>query len=133
MSQTSLGIVILAVSDLDRAVAFYRSAFGWTADVDTPSYAEFGLANGMRVGLYQREGFARNVGELPHLIPAGLLAPAELYLLPDDLEAVAMRLEAAGGRALSPLRRRDWGDEVAYYADPDGNVLALARPPDTAR
>jgi hypothetical protein len=29
---------------------------------------------------------------------------------------------------LDPLRRRDWGDEVAYFADPDGNVVALARP-----
>lgn len=132
MSQISLGIVILAVTDLGRAVAFYRSAFGWTVDVDTPSYAEFSLPNG-RIGLYQREAFARNVSELPHQIPAGLLAPAELYLLPDDLEAVAVRLEAAGGRPLSPLRHRDWGDEVAYYADPDGNVLALARPADTAR
>ena len=24
-------------------------------------------------------------------------------------------------------RARDWGDAVAYFCDPDGNVIALAR------
>jgi uncharacterized glyoxalase superfamily protein PhnB len=38
------------------------------------------------------------------------------------------RLHSAGARALSPLGPRDWGDEAAYFADPDGNVLVVARP-----
>ncbi len=37
------------------------------------------------------------------------------------------RAIAAGARELSPLAPRDWGDEAAYFADPDGNVLAVAR------
>ena len=28
---------------------------------------------------------------------------------------------------LSPLAPRDWGDEAAYFADPDGVVIAVAR------
>lgn len=126
---SSLGIVILAVADLPRSVAFYRSAFGWTASVDTPVYVEFQLPAGMRLGLYRRAGFARNIGEAPHEIPPGTVAATELYLFPDDLEATVERLVSAGGRPLSALIRRDWGDEVAYFADPDGNVLALARSP----
>ena len=27
-----------------------------------------------------------------------------------------------------PAAPRDWGDEAAYFADPDGNVLVVARP-----
>jgi len=126
-----LGIVILAVTDLPRAVAFYRSAFDWPIDVDTPVYVEFHLPAGMRLGLYQLDAFARNLGQAPHQIPAGALAATELYLFPDHLEAVAERLASAGGRLLSALARRDWGDEVAYFADPDGNILALARSPGT--
>jgi hypothetical protein len=37
-------------------------------------------------------------------------------------------MEQAGARELSPLRRRDWSDEAAYFADPSGNVLVVARP-----
>lgn len=125
----TLAIVILAVAELPRAVAFYRSAFGWPTDVDTPAYVEFGLPAGMRLGLYQREAFGSNVGETPHRTPAEALSATELYLFPNDLEAAAERLIAAGARQLSPLARRDWGDEVAYFADPDGNLIALARAP----
>jgi catechol 2,3-dioxygenase-like lactoylglutathione lyase family enzyme len=124
-----LGLVIVAVGDLPRARGFYQTAFGWPAEVDLPVYVEFRLPAGMRLGLYAKEAFARNVGEIPHGIPSGSIATAELYLYPDDLDATAARLVAAGARPLSPLAQRDWGDEVAYFADPDGNVLALARRP----
>ena len=124
-----LGIVILAVGDLARAADFYRAAFGWPAEVETPVYVEFRLPAGMRLGLYRREAFGRNVGAAPHERPPGSLAPTELYLFPVDLEFSLERALAAGARLLSPIARRDWGDDVAYVADPDGNVIALARSP----
>lgn len=123
-----LQLVLLAVPDLPRARAFYRSAFGWPADVDQPVYVEFRLPDGMRLGLYARDAFARNVGVPPLGVPAGSIAATELYLYPDDLEATAARLVEAGARPLSALAARDWGDEVAYFADLDGTVIALARP-----
>ena len=51
-----------------------------------------------------------------------------LYLRVDDLPAAVDALEAAGARLLSAAAPRDWGDEAAYFADPDGNVLVVARP-----
>jgi len=123
-----LGIVILAVGDLSRSSTFYRAAFGWPAEVETPAYVEFRLPAGMRLGLYRREAFARNVGDAPHEAPSGSLASTELYLFPGDLVQAVERALAAGARLLSPIARRDWGDDVAYVADPDGNVIALARP-----
>lgn len=128
-----LALVILAVADVPRAVRFYRAAFGWEQTVDVPVYAELALPGGMRLGLYAREPFGANTGQVPHAIPPGALAPTELYLYPDDLEAARARLEAAGARRLSALAPRGWGDEAAYYADPDGNVLVLARPLPSAR
>jgi len=120
--------VILAVADLPRALAFYRTAFGWRQTVDVPVYAEFEVPGGMRLGLYRREAFAANTGRVPFRVPSGELAPTELYFHPEDLPAAIARAAAAGAKALSPLARRDWGDEAAYFADPDGNVLVLARP-----
>lgn len=121
-------LTILAVADLHRAIAFYDRAFAWTAAVDVPVYREYLLPGGMRLGLYQREGFARNTGALPTVTPAGAITATELYLRVDDLPAAVDALEAAGARLLSPAAPRDWGDEAAYFADPDGNVLVVARP-----
>jgi catechol 2,3-dioxygenase-like lactoylglutathione lyase family enzyme len=123
-----LGLVILAVEDVSRAAGFYRDAFGWPATAETPVYVEFALPHGLRLGLYERHAFAKNPGAAPAPRPPGALAGTELYLYPDDLEPALARIEEAGARLLSPLVPRDWGDEAAYYADPDGHVVVLARP-----
>lgn len=122
-------LTILAVRDLARSVAFWRAAFGWEIRVDAPVYVELALAGGRGLGLYVREGFARNVGDrLPVLAANDEIGGAEIYVRCADLAGVVARLEGLGARCLSPLARRPWGDEVAYYADPDGHVVAVARP-----
>jgi len=124
-----LVLTILAAEDLPRMQAFYREAFGWTQRVATPVYAEFGAEDGLRLGLYDREAFTRNTGAPAALAAGGgATSHVELYLHCDDLPAAQERITAAGARLLSPLAARSWGDEAAYYADPEGNVLVLARP-----
>ena len=121
-------LTILAVEELAGAVRFYTTAFGWPQVVDVPVYAEFALPGGMRLGLYQRQGFGRNTGQLPGRLQAGELSSTELYFQVDDIAEAIGRLQAAGARPLSALAARDWGDEAAYFADPEGNVLVVARP-----
>lgn len=116
------------MTDLPRSVQFYRDAFGWTSPVGTPTYTEFSVPGGMRLGLYRRESFALNTGRTPWRVPEAELAPTELYLHVPDVPSAIARIERAGARLLSPLSPREWGDEAAYFADPDGNVLVLARP-----
>lgn len=124
---STLALIILAVRDLERSLAFYRQVFDWRQTVDAPGYAEFELPSGLRVGLYSREGFARNVGQTPWPVPPAELTSSELYFIDDDPASLSIRLQKAGARELSPLALRDWGDEAAYYADPDGNIIVAAR------
>lgn len=121
-------LTILAVKDPALAAGFYMDAFGWEKLVETPVYHELVIPGGMRLGLYERKGFGKNTGQAPHEIPDAGLAPTELYLYPDDLHAAVERLRELGARELSPLALRDWGDEAAYFADVDGNVVVVARP-----
>lgn len=120
-------LTILAVSDLERSKRFYTEAFGWPRSVDVPVYVEHELPGGMRLGLYERNAFAHNTGQVPELVAAGQLAATELYFYADDLPVCMQRLRDAGARELSALALRPWGDEAAYFADPDGNVLVIAR------
>jgi catechol 2,3-dioxygenase-like lactoylglutathione lyase family enzyme len=121
-------LIIFAVSDLSRSSKFYRDVFGWPQTVDVPVYAEFESPGGLRLGLYLRERFGINTGQVPLAIPEGQLASAEIYIYTDDVITLLSRLEAAGARPLSSFALRDWGDEAAYFADPDGNVIVVARP-----
>lgn len=91
-------------------------------------YVELALPNGRSLGLYARDGFARNTGQAPAPAPEGATTATELYLRCFDLDAAEEALRRAGARLLSPRAPRGWGDEAAYYADLDGNVLVVAVP-----
>lgn len=106
-------LTIIAVEHFDKSAAFYKAAFGWAVTVETPVYVEFLLPGGQRFGIYEREGFGKNTGQVPAKVPAGELSPVEVYLHSDDLEAAIKRMVAAGARALSPLSLRPWGGEAA--------------------
>jgi catechol 2,3-dioxygenase-like lactoylglutathione lyase family enzyme len=118
--------VVLAVTDVDRAYAFYREVFGWESHLEWPGeYTELVLSDDDRLGLYRRDGWARSAGAEPAELN-GEVSTAYLYVLVDDLEGTLKRLGEAGARPLSPRQPRTWGDEAAYFADPDGNVVAVA-------
>lgn len=122
-------LVVLACDDVARLKAFYVDAFGWHATVDLPVYVELHVPTGLRVGLYERAWFARNTGEAPAPRPTRGTTSAELYLRVGDVATALARLVEVGGRLLSPAAPRPWGDTAAYVADPEGNVVAVARPP----
>jgi predicted enzyme related to lactoylglutathione lyase len=121
-------LTILAVADVARAAAFYETVFGWRRHVDLPVYVEFDVPGGPRVSVYLRGAFAQNTGCAPAPRTAGATTSTELYFLVDDVAAAVARALAAGAEPLSPAAPRPWGDEAAYVADPDGNVIAFARP-----
>ena len=123
-----LSLVILAVRELSRATRFYAQVFGWTVAVDVPVYVEFALPAGMRLGLYQHDAFAQNTAAPATPRLAGHTTATELYLTVDDLGGTLARLAAADAPCRSPLAPRPWGDTAAYYEDPDGNVVVVARP-----
>ena len=120
--------VVLAVDDTERAKAFYRTAFGWEPHLEWPGeYAELVLSDVDRLGLYQRDGFVESAGSSLADRPDEAQTGTVLYVRADDLDAIESRLRAAGARPLSERAVRGWGDEAAYYADPDGNIVAVAR------
>jgi predicted enzyme related to lactoylglutathione lyase len=120
-------LTILAVADLTRAARFYETVFGWRRSVDVPVYVQFATPDGPGLGVYARQNFARNTRRDAAPSVAGTTTATELYFLVEDVGAAVARALAAGAELLSPAAVRDWGDEVAYVADPDGNVLAFAR------
>jgi catechol 2,3-dioxygenase-like lactoylglutathione lyase family enzyme len=119
--------VIFAVSDVGRSATFYERALGWPRNerISFRNYVEFVSPDGGSLGLYDRTGYAGEVGAEPAELN-GHIAPAYLYVRVPDVERAVEAFEAAGGRPLSPLADRVWGERAAWFADPDGNVVAVA-------
>ncbi len=119
-------LTVLAVTDVEAMATFYEAAFGWPRRADFPIYVELELPDGRGVSFYERGSFGANTGHVPKQVPEGELTGAELYLRCDDLDASTDKLNALGARELRPKTLKPWGDHVAYFADPEGNVLAVA-------
>ncbi len=120
-------LTLLAVRDLRTAVDFYAGGLGWPRRVDTPVYVELGPPEGPGLGLYVRTSFVTNTGEPAARSPAEGTTSTELYLRCEDLDEAERRLREAGARLLAARSQKPWGDEATYFADPDGNVVVLAR------
>ena len=121
--------VVFAVSDLRRSVDFYERAFDWPRNerIDYTNYVELLPPDGGAVGLFETDGYSELVGADSAPIPEGRVAPAYVYVRVDDVEAAAARVEDAGGRPLSRVASRSWGEDAAWFADPDGNVIAVSQ------
>ncbi len=119
---------ILYVSDQQTAARFYSQVLALAPSLDVPGMTEFTLGPGVVLGLMPAAGIRRLLGEkLRDPEDAKGVPRAELYLVVDDPEAYHRRALEAGATEFSPFQTRDWGDDAAYCADPDGYVLAFAR------
>lgn len=132
----------VVVSDMERALGFYRDVLGLRVTSDQLEAGEFiehllamPGARVRTVKLAAPEGeslvelleFAGGAhGNPPRLNGLG---PTHAALTVDDLEALHGRLSDAGVRFLSPpLVSADGQARVAFCADPDGTLLELVEP-----
>lgn len=118
---------ILFVADQARSTSFYRALLARDPALDVPGMTEFELGPGVKLGLMPEQGIARIIsGQLPHPSTGQGVPRCELYLLVDDLDQAMQQAKEAGAASVDPVADRDWGHRVAYFADPDGHVVALA-------
>jgi flavin reductase (DIM6/NTAB) family NADH-FMN oxidoreductase RutF/predicted enzyme related to lactoylglutathione lyase len=114
-------LTVLATADLDRLQTFYTSAFDWPLKVSDMDYVEFALPGGRGLALRQWDGAGDNTdaGEKNR---SGI----ELHFQCENLPRLIARLVAAGAVEISGPSERGSGEEAAYFADPDGNVLIVS-------
>jgi uncharacterized glyoxalase superfamily protein PhnB len=107
---------ILTVDDVDRAVAFYRSTFGFEQTYSfeqdgTTAYAFLRLEP-LGIGIARR-GSSDD--------------PAfALWLYTDDVDAAAEQLRAAGADELLPPTDQPWGERMSTFRDPQGITVHVA-------
>jgi len=116
-------VAFVSIVDVERAKVFYRDTLGLRLVLEEPPFALVFDANGIMVRL----GMAK---ELPpaHGTVLGWQVP--------DIEAAVRDLEQAGVRIerFEKLKQDNlgiWtapiGDKVAWFKDPDGNILSLSQ------
>jgi catechol 2,3-dioxygenase-like lactoylglutathione lyase family enzyme len=126
-----LEVIVVPVTDVDRAKEFYAERLGFRLDVDHKAGEAFRVVQLTPPGSACSITFGVNVGAGE---PGSLKG---VHLVVDDIEAAHAHLEARGvansgiqhfeGGVMQPgpdPERRDYGSYV-FFDDPDGNSWAV--------
>jgi catechol 2,3-dioxygenase-like lactoylglutathione lyase family enzyme len=117
-----LEVVVVPVTDVDRAKSFYVGKLGFHLDADTRPTPD------LRVVHMTPPGSACSVVVGPTVVSAGadLGSGASLQLVVDDIETARAQL-AERGIEVSPVQTLDPrdGGKFVFFSDPDGNNWAV--------
>ncbi len=112
------------VDDVPAAVAFYTEVLGFTAQMNSPAFADVVRGN-LRVLL---SGPMSSAGRpMPDGAKPGPGGWNRIHFVVDDIEAEAERLRAAGVRFRNEILSGPGGKQVLIQ-DPSGNVIELFQP-----
>jgi catechol 2,3-dioxygenase-like lactoylglutathione lyase family enzyme len=129
LSVTRAG-AILAVSDFERSLGFYRDQLGFELEAryDDPPYATLARA-GARLSLAEQGHPAE---DRPGVVMGAPADPARLaailVLEVADCLAAYEELKAAGVGFLAAPYSPPWGGHRCFAVDPDGNLIELEQP-----
>lgn len=132
-----VNVITLAVSDLDRALAFYRDGLGldsdgviateFVGDDTNPAgdIALFHLDGNLILALYPRAELAKDAGVPLGAPKSGEFSIGKLVATKHDVDALLAEAEAAGAELTGPPHDRPWGIYSGYFRDLDGHLWEI--------
>jgi lactoylglutathione lyase len=113
---------ILHVADVERSVRFYVDCFGFEVGFRWPEEGALEFAF-LRLGETGIGIGTRAAPDLPDW-PSGRETGAfQLCIYTDDTDAAAERLVSRGATRVTAPRAQPWGEKLAFFEDPDGNLI----------
>jgi lactoylglutathione lyase len=121
---------VIYARDVEAVAAFYLR-LGFEEGFRMP--AQDGSAGFIRM---QRDGaeLAVTTEDSPRMLAGVEPGPGprhELFVYVADVDATVAALREAGSSIFAEPADMLWGERLAYVADPEGNIVALAAPPQT--
>lgn len=131
--QPRISLITLGVTDLPRAVAFYRDGLGLATEgivgtaFEHGAVAFFELQGGLRLGLFGRENLLRDAG-LPPGEPTGSPAFSLAHNVGSRaaVDVVMAQAATAGATIAKPAQDTFWGGYAGCFRDPDGHLWEVA-------
>lgn len=125
-------VITVAVSDLERSLAFYRDGLGLQTDGIIGTEFEDGAVVFIPVNrdqilaLYPRESLVKDAKIRNDAPSAAEFSLGHVVNSREEVDAVIRQAEAAGARITAPPRQKPWGGYSGYFQDPDGHLWEVA-------
>jgi PhnB protein len=117
----------MTVKNADRAIDFYKKAFGAEEILRIPGPDGHGVMHAeLKIG-DSRCFISDEIKEMGNRSPESLGgSPAGIYLYVRDADATYKKAVAAGAAVKEPLRDMFWGDRCGTVSDPYGYAWTVA-------
>ena len=123
-----ISVLTLSVSDLEKAVAFYRDGLGFKTDgvvgreFEHGAVAFFELDHGLRLALWPRTSLAADTG-LPDVQRGEIeFTLGHNVASIEEVDEVMSQAAKAGAKIVKPAEATFWGGYAGYFQDPDGHI-----------
>ncbi len=117
---TKLYAICLLVEDYEKSLAFYKDTLGLELNSQDTKYTDFKLGETL-FAIFQKEEatamFPRN-----HMMSGGGCVIAFPVA---NVETACQELQNKGIEIFEGPKQMSWGQTVAYFKDPDGNILEV--------
>ena len=118
---------IIYVANQNNSRHFYENVLQIEPSLHVPGMTEFRLSISTKLGLMPENGIAKILNDsMPHPNNGSGIPRCELYLKVENASEYIKRGSRFGGKIISELTLRNWGDKVGYISDLDGHIIAFA-------
>lgn len=120
-------LITLGVSDLGRAIRFYRDGLKWPTVIPEGGGVAFINTAGTRLALFPVEELAKDIGGgvVPREGFSGITLAHNVRTQEEVAEVLAFA-ERAGGRIVKPAQDTFWGGHSGYFCDTEGHYWEVA-------
>jgi catechol 2,3-dioxygenase-like lactoylglutathione lyase family enzyme len=128
----SIKVLTLAVTDLDRSLAFYRDGMGLPTKGITGQEFEdgavvfFHMNDDLILALYPAVSLAKDAKISATEVRLGAVSIAHVVNSKEEVDAVVAQAEKAGATITDRPHDRFWGGYSGYFHDPDGHLWEVA-------
>lgn len=111
----------LLVDDFDKSLTFYKDVLGLAVNSQDGKFADFKL-EGTSLAIFQKS-------EATAMFPKEFMGSGGGIVLGfqvDDVNKTCEELKTKGVEIFEGPKTTDWGQTVAYFKDPDGNIWEVS-------
>jgi uncharacterized protein len=129
--KSRITIITLGVTDLPRAIKFYRDGLGFPTEANDDAAIAIFMTTGVRLALYPKKALAEDISGNVELSQGGFggITLAHNVETKEEVAEVLALAEKAGGKIVKPAQDVFWGGHSGYFADLDGYYWEVAWAP----
>jgi len=126
-----LNAVVLPVRDLEKCASFYKEKLGFKLKNKDDSSAFFGLGDKERVilGLISIDNVAELISEEQVRPREETIHRSYYAVFVDDVDREYEELKRKGVHFVKTPTTQPWGQRIAYFEDPEGNLWEISHFP----